>query len=1461
MSIARRSLQVAAFVTTLIFGVASMAVIVTQTAWFKDWLRGFIVRQSEDFVNGRLSIGRLDGNLFFGVEFGDVDVSVNGEPVVQIADLGLDYNVFSFLGGDVVIDEVRLTRPVVSLARTDEGWNLARLIKTDTPDPDQPRTGRSIRIGEIGVSDGTLSIDGAVGITGVEVPSRVENLDASLGVSSDDDLLGVEIRHLSLRAVDPAFVITSLSGTVERTPDEIRLEQVMLRTEESELQVDGTIEGVESERPVLGMRASSGKLAIAEIARLVPALRGYQLQPAFAVAAEGPADRMAVNLELREPQVGALAADLTVDALSPGQRVAGTASLTRINVAPLLPPQEGAGRASEPVTSDVSAQLSFDFALPDGQRPLSGTYGVNAPRVLVAGYGAQNLRADGRIDGDVLRVDASADAYGGRATVAGTVRTGEPRVIDVAGRATNVDLRNLPAELNVPGVASNLNVAYEVAGRGDVYSGRVRFEPSTLAGTSIAEGTSATFEVGRGAPAYSATGRITDLDLQQIGEGFQITALASERYRSRIDASFDVSGSGGGEYPLTLDATGTLTGSEIFDASFPSMEFSAQLEGGNARVTTDGRFMNLNPGEISGNERLAGIVNGAVDLETTIRDYASGVTVDSIDAAGRILLEDSNIGDVSIVSATVDGQYADRTGIIKTFELTGPDVNARAEGTLVLTETGTSNLTLHAETASLDRIGKIVEQPLKGSAVVDATITGNARELTATGALMGSDIGHGDNEALSLSSDFTVVVPELTPGDARVQASTMATFLEVAGQRITELSADVTYAQPRLEFEATAQEGTRELDAGGSVVFLPDEQEIHLPNLALRTEGVEWRTPAGSDAVVRYSSNRIAIEEIELVNGGQRITADGVLGSQEEPLLVRLDNIDVAEVDRLMLGDQRLAGTLSAEAAITGPTSEPSVEANFTLTGGAFRDYKFESLGGAVEYQQDGVTLDVRLQQSPTEWLTAAGTAPVTLFRPNPEGVSGHRESSPGDTVDIAVMSSQINLGVVQGFTSAVTNVAGTLQADVRVTGSGYDPHVNGTVAIDGGAFEVPEYGTAYTGLDTTIELNPQGITIQEFRILDDRGFPMTVGGTLAFHARQVGAVDVRIETDRFEVIDNELADIKLNTDVRITGEIRSPRIEGSIDVENGTIHVARLLERVTSDPYATEAATLGAEGTKQEPAAEGEEPRPSVFDALTVDVDVNVPNNLVIRGDDIRAANAPIALGDMNVTVGGSLQVAKDPAQPISLVGTVNTVRGNYTFQGRRFEIMRDGTIGFSGGKEIDPRLDIRARRDISGIEVFVNVRGTLRAPELAFNSNPPQDEGDILALIIFNQPMNQLGEGQQASLAERAGALAGGYLTSGLARSIGNALDLDEFEIQATGEAGAGPSITLGEQVGRNLFFRLRQGFGSQQTTELILEYQIAEFLRAQGSIAEGSAAAQRIQFRRVERAGLDLIFFFSY
>jgi translocation and assembly module TamB len=576
-------------------------------------------------------------------------------------------------------------------------------------------------------------------------------------------------------------------------------------------------------------------------------------------------------------------------------------------------------------------------------------------------------------------------------------------------------------------------------------------------------------------------------------------------------------------------------------------------------------------------------------------------------------------------------------------------------------------------------------------------------------------------------------------------------------------------------------------------------------------------------------------------------------------------------VDRLLLGDQRISGRFSALATVRGAMNDPRVAGTFALTQGAFQTFMFDSLHGTIDYAERSVELDVRLDQGFT-WLMAIGKAPLTLFRPTPPEIAGaHEEPAPGEEVNIEVYTSAIDLGLIQGFTSYVTDVTGTLQANVKVSGSGNDPHINGAVDIRGGAFAVPDLGTSYTGLDTRVDLQNEQVAIREFKILDNRGFPMTVGGTLAMHARELGAVNINIQSENFEIIDNELADLKLDTDLRITGEVRKPRVEGTIEVENGTIHVAALVERTTSNPYSTDAADLSAlgadEAARETAAANAAEaapaeaaPEPSVFDALEMNVTLHVPSNLVLRGNDIRPANAPIEIGDMNATVGGDLQIRKEPAEAVRLTGEVNTVRGSYTFQGRRFDILRDGRIRFAGTDDIDPLLDIRAQRVISGVTAVVRVQGTMREPELSFSSNPPLDQADILSLIVFNQPINQLGEGQQVSLAQRAGALAGGYLTSGLSRSIGNALELDEFEIQAQGEGG-GPSLSVGEQVGEKLFFRVRQGFGDAQATELILEYQIADFLRLQGTAAETAGGVPRVTFRRVERGGIDLIFFFSY
>jgi translocation and assembly module TamB len=322
-------------------------------------------------------------------------------------------------------------------------------------------------------------------------------------------------------------------------------------------------------------------------------------------------------------------------------------------------------------------------------------------------------------------------------------------------------------------------------------------------------------------------------------------------------------------------------------------------------------------------------------------------------------------------------------------------------------------------------------------------------------------------------------------------------------------------------------------------------------------------------------------------------------------------------------------------------------------------------------------------------------------------------------------------------------------------------------------------------------------------------------------------------------VLHNALGELRLDSALRVSGELRSPRVEGFVEVAAGDVDVGRVVEEVASTiPY------------QQQP-----------FVGVEADVGIAVPGTLRLRGTDIRPAGAPIDIGDLSITVGGALHVRKTPDAPPRLSGELNTIRGSYAFQGRRFEILRDGRIRFAGTDEFDPLIDLQASRTISGVETFVRLQGSMRHPELSFSSRPPLDEADILSLIVFNVPINELAEGQQVSLAERAGALAGGYIVSGLTQSIANALELDEFEFRTETVGALGASVSIGQQIGERLFVRIRQGFGATEGTEFMLEYQIAEFLRLRGSVSQMSVVAQRTAFNFIERGGIDLVFFFSF
>jgi autotransporter translocation and assembly factor TamB len=1465
MRIGRRLLQALVLVLTLVVGATAAAIIVSQTSWFKNWLRGYIVAQANQYLNGQLSIGRLGGNLFFGVEMENIGVSMNGSQVVAVKDLGLDYNVFEFLTKGMSVNEIRLNQPTMYLRREGDAWSIAKLVKQQEQEADREGPASPISIDKIGISDASIIIDnppaavgtaGAAGAesTAVDLPDRIDRIDAELSFKYEPVHYTIEISHVSFRGSNPAIGLNSLSGIVSVRDDTVFVENLAVRTEESSIAVDGAVQQYLT-APAFNLRVSSDKLSLPELARVLPALAGVRLQPAFEVKVDGPLDRLGVEMNVRS-SAGEVDGTFVADVQAPGQSVKGTLSVRHLDLAPLVndPRQK----------SDLTATARVDVAAEEfsNVNTLRGTATIDAPRLVAAGYSAERVHADARFEGRRVDINARAGAYGADATTTGRVtlpEKGGALSYDLRGRLRNVDIRRLPRELNVPPAETNVNADYQV--RGDTGSGRqriegeARFAESTVAGARIERGSTVAFSMAGQDVRYNAHATVAGLDLQRVGREFRVPALAEERFKSNLNAHVSAEGSGTSPREMVVDAQGTLTDSTLFGGRLPELSFDARVADDSATVAAKGSFAEFDPAVASGRADMKGSVGGSVDVNATITGLSGGVTADNVAGSVRASLEPSTIGELAITRAQVDADYANQSGEIRQLEVVGRDVNVKAEGTLALNETGQSNLTFHADSPSLAEIGRLVDAPLEGIAKIDGTLTGNRTELQAKGTLSGSGVEYGENGALTVNGTYSARIPDLAFARASVESDLEATFVTIGGQNINELKAKTTYTDQRVAFDATARQPERTLGAAGALTLHPDHQEVHLDRLELDTRGQQWRLADGGGARIHYGQDRIAVEDIRIVNGAQEIAADGRFGQPGDALRLTIANVDLANVDALMLREPQLSGLLNATATVTGQTSAPEVEGKFEVSKGGFREFRYDALTGTAEYSGAGVNLDTRLQQNAAQWITAKGYLPTALFS-RPEGAGGAARGN--DRIDLAVDSSPIDLGIVQGFTEAVTGASGTFEAHVRVTGTVDDPQPEGGLTIQDGAISVEPAGVRYTNITGAVQLHPDRVSIPLITVLDNHFNALTVVGDLAVRQRQVGGVHVYINAEDFKILDNELGEVRIQSAMEIAGELRAPAVQGYLGVTSGNIDLDRIVALAGPSAYATKQTEF--ETDPSAPPAGRPQASPSVFNALRMDVHLTVPDAFVVRADSLQTPGSTMSLGALNVTLGGDLRAMKEPGGQVRLLGAVNTVRGNYDFQGRRFEILRDGTVRFAGLEQFNPILDLRTRRIIQGVEARVNVRGSLQQPEINLSSTPPLEQADILALIVFNQPLNELGEGQQISLAQRAQALATGAVAGQLAQSIGNALNLDTFEINLAPETGGGPEVTLGQQVGSNLYLKVQQGVGENTTTNVVLEYELTEWLRLQTNFLQG-ATTQNSLFRRAQGSGGDLIFFFSY
>jgi hypothetical protein len=1420
-----------------------LAITLLETSWAKNQIRALIVRQANQHLNATLHIGGLEGSLLRGVRLSDIRLSNASQTIVAIDEVSVSYSLRELWTNGTVIRLVRLTRPRVVIAREPDGrWNMAALVRRDAREERPGGPGRHIAVLSIEIIAGDVLVGEDVAFGPAHIPTHFESLDTTFSFERRLEKSTFVFRHCSWNGSAPDLDMNNLTGTIENGPDGWRFADFSVRTPRSSFVMNGAIvRGDEPTRLDLDVRAA--RFAFQEWGGIVHGLRNIAINAQFGVRLQGPVDRLATTLRFAGDG-GSINGTLVLDSTVPGWHGKGDVNVGRLNLARWL------NHPDRP--SDITGRVVFDLDLDLGGHFPRGAYRFDGPHASFMDYAADNVRAQGVLTKAEVRISSATGlAYGASvAAIAGsTIGLDEPFPFHFVGTVGGIDLRRLPRAVPVPHVESRLTFDYDTTGRfSDAYiTGRATFDRSVFLGATVESGTVGTIDTSGGGLRYSGVGDLDGLDVNRLGAGLEIAWMQDPRYAGEVSGHFRVDGSGTDGSSTSLDAGGHIAHAAMFAGMIADADVTLGIDRGTLKTSFDGRFDRVDPAIALDDDRFTASLSGTANVRTTVRDLLLRTpAVADYDVEGTVALGSSTLRGFHVDRTNVTGFVRDAIGHFTEVDLDGPVLTGTGSGTVPFTGTDSASFDYDITRVDLAQLRKQIGRDVSGTASTKGRMSGPSDALRFTGNASAEPLAASGVSVQSMTVQYDVTVPsgDLSRAAARFDGSLSTATM--SGQTLDHANGIVTIADGRIGLDVKAEQRARHGGVLADVLLHTADRRVDLVNLTLVVGQTPWQLTreAGEIPSVHWSGTGVAVDPMTFVAGASRNQRISLAGDWRRDGTGTL-HVDASHVFLETLGAVEgpglYGGVLDLAAIVRGTAGRPLVSADVTIANGRVQRVSYQQIGGHVDYTGDKITLDLRLDQSPGVWLTARGAVPRSFF-----------DASAADApLEVSILSSPIDLGLLEGATNVVRNVAGTVKLDVTAIGTGRDPHFKGTIELGRASFLVAATGAKYSNGRATISLAADRIEVEALHLEDSNRHMLDAHGSLGTHELRVGDLEMGVTARRFEVLRNAFGKIDIDAAVELRGHAESPRIAGTVTV-NGQLRVDNILERALFEPYSTEAAA----------APGGVDPMAALnpWDRLGLDVSLSVPNTLRLVGDSVQiASGTPIGLGKINARVGGDLYLYKDPRGPLSITGSFDSVSGTIAFQGRQFDVDPSSSINFRG--DLNPELYVTVNRTISAVETRVAITGPLKQPELVLSSIPPLEQSDILSLIVFNASPTELSAAQQQELAVRAGTLAAGFVTAPIVSALQHQIGLDVLQIDPSGDLGTAPKVTVGQEIVPGLVARFSRQFGSEPYDEATIEYYLSRFLRLRATFSDAQALESLSPFRRIERAGVDLLFFLSF
>ncbi len=382
----------------------------------------------------------------------------------------------------------------------------------------------------------------------------------------------------------------------------------------------------------------------------------------------------------------------------------------------------------------------------------------------------------------------------------------------------------------------------------------------------------------------------------------------------------------------------------------------------------------------------------------------------------------------------------------------------------------------------------------------------------------------------------------------------------------------------------------------------------------------------------------------------------------------------------------------------------------------------------------------------------------------------------------------------------------GALAADFRLGGSTVSPEVSGRAEITGGAYTEVQTGLSVAGLHVLANASYSGAGSTINFTGGARGANQSDGDTItldgAITLDDNSRLDLNVQFDDAELSAHPVNNVRANGQVEIAGPLNAISAKGAISIEELN---AEIVTPENTGLAPIEVVTI--EDQELQAGAVEEMAQPASVD---IDVKFEADDRIFIRGRGLES--------EWSATIS-----AVTEKQKVMVLGAMTLRRGWIDFSGRRFALTQ-GNITFDKLSANNPLLDIRAEYETSdGVTAIIAVTGRAKEPDISLTANPSLPSSDIMALVLFGKPADELSALESLQAAQALASLGGigPFGGAGVTGSLRQAARLDLLNFDLDPEKGGG-SLTVGKYVADGLFVSATQDAQGEEGSVRV-EYEI--------------------------------------